>query len=277
MEKQNGNITLLFIGDVVGYSGLECVVANLPMLKEKYSADMLVVNGENICNGKGLTEVEAEQIFGLGVDVITTGNHIWDNWASKPLMKANNLVLRPCNYPMGNVGRGFAVIEHSSGNKVCVVQVQGRTFMQTIDCPFKSIDKVLTYLAERGNADAIIVDFHAEATSEKVAMLHYLDGRVSAVIGTHTHIQTADALITDKGTAYITDVGMSGAYDSVLGLRKDVAINRYLYQTAYRYEPATEDNKVSGVVVKIERDSGKALSIENFVYPKFNNNKLSDN
>ena len=267
-------IKVLFIGDIVGFSGLDFLCENFDKLKEKYNPNFIIVNGENICNGKGITEREANTIFDLGVSVITTGNHIWENWISKPLLKKNNLVLRPYNYPYGNVGKGFAIVKHPTLNiDIAVIQLQGRTFMHPIDCPFRSADHILTIL-KKNNVEIIIVDFHAEATSEKVTMGLHLDGKVSAIVGTHTHIQTADAQILPKGTAYITDVGMTGPYDSVLGLRKDVSLNRHIFQVAFKYEPATDDNKISGVIIDIEEDSGRALNIDNFVYPEFNKSAL---
>ena len=263
-------INVLFIGDVVGFSGLNFLSDNLTHLKEKYSADFIVVNGENICDGKGITGYEADAIFEMGANVITTGNHIWDNWYSKRLLRENNLVLRPHNYPQGNVGRGYVVVKHPSLNiNIGVVQLQGRTFMSPIDCPFRCADHILS-LFQKSKAEVIIVDFHAEATSEKVTLGQYLDGKVSAVIGTHTHIQTADAQILPNGTAYITDVGMTGAYDSVLGLRKDVSLSRHIYQIAFKYESATDDNKISGVIIGIDEKTGKALNINNFIFPEFN-------
>jgi len=262
-------INVLFIGDVVGFSGYDFLCENLVDLKEKYDTNFIIVNGENICDGKGITEYESIVLFDIGVNVITTGNHIWDNWVSKPLLKKNNLVLRPYNYPTGNVGRGYAVLKHPTlGINIAVIQLQGRTFMLPIDCPFRSADHILNNL-DKLNVNVIIVDFHAEATSEKVTMGYYLDGKVSAVIGTHTHIQTADSRILPQGTAYITDVGMTGAYNSVLGLKTDISLNRHIYQTAHKYEAATEDNKICGVVVSIEPDTGKAISINNFIYPEF--------
>jgi len=260
-------INLLFIGDIVGFTGFDFVCENLQELAKKYNSNFIVVNGENICNGKGITEREADKLFELGVNVITTGNHIWDNWISKPLLKSSSLVLRPYNYPTGNVGKGYATVKHPSGIEIAVIQLQGRTFMYSIDCPFRAASKVLATISK--NIDVIIVDFHAEATSEKVTMGHYLDGKVSAVIGTHTHIQTADAQIMPKGTAYITDVGMSGPYDSAIGLRKDVSLNRHLYQTAHKYESATDDNKICGVAIEIDGESGRALKIDNFTFPDF--------
>ena len=267
-------VKVLFIGDVVGFSGYDFLCENFHTLKEKYESDFIIVNGENICDGKGITEREANAIFELGVSVITTGNHIWENWVSKPLLKKNDLVLRPCNYPTGSVGRGYAVVKHPSIDvDIAVIQLQGRTFMSPIDCPFRAAEHIVKHL-HKNKIKIIIVDFHAEATSEKVSMGQYLDGKVSAVIGTHTHIPTADAQILPKGTAYITDVGMSGPYDSVLGLRKDVSLNRYLYQVAYKYEPATEDNKICGVVVCIDEKTGKVLNINSFTFPEFNKSAL---
>ena len=188
---------------------------------------------------------------------------------SKPLLKSNNFVLRPFNYPPGNIGKGYAVYQHPiSKIEIAVLQLQGRTFMSPIDCPFKSADYFLKII--NPNIKVIIIDFHAEATSEKVTMGHHLDGRVSAVVGTHTHIQTADAQILEKGTAYITDVGMTGAYDSAVGLRKDISLNRHIYQTAHKFEPATEQNKICGVVLCIDENTGQAINIESFIFPEFN-------
>ena len=272
-------INVLFIGDVVGFSGFKFLCENLNDLKEKYNTNFIVVNGENICNGKGITEREANILLDMEVNVITTGNHIWDNWVSKRLMKNNNFVIRPYNYPPGNVGRGYIVVTHPELEvDIAVMQLQGRTFMPPIDCPFRAADHILTNL-KKNKTEIIIVDFHAEATSEKVSMGIYLDGKVSAVIGTHTHIQTADAQILPKGTAYITDVGMSGSFDSVLGLRKDVSLNRHIYQIAHKYEPATENNKISGAIISIDKESGRALSIDNFIFPELNrtnNQELSE-
>jgi metallophosphoesterase (TIGR00282 family) len=262
------NIKLLFIGDVVGTAGYEFLLKNLKMMIVTTKANIVVVNGENIDNGKGLTEEHAKEIFALGADVITTGNHVWDNWKSRPLLSNNDCVLRPYNYPPGNAGRGYKIIEKDDF-KVAVAQLQGRTYMQAIDCPFRAADHMLKSISEKTNI--IIVDFHADATAEKVSMGWHLDGRVSAVIGTHSHVPTADATILMNGTAYISDVGMTGAYDSVLGLRKDIALKRLILQTAHKYEQATQDVKLCGVVVEIDAASGQALSIEQIIYPKFVN------
>lgn len=260
-------INLLFIGDIVGDPGLEILEKELPYFATKYVADLIVVNGENADNGKGLNEEITEKIFSLGVDIITTGNHIWDNWKSRPILQGNEKVLRPANYPPGNPGRGFKIFETKKGLNVSVVQLQGRTFMQPNDCPFKSIDNALKVISNQTNV--IIVDIHAETNAEKLAMCYHLDGKVSAVIGTHTHIQTADACIFPKGTAYISDVGMTGPYDSVLGMKKDIALKRFILQTTHKYETATNDLKISGVFVEIDAESGQAIKIESFVFPKF--------
>lgn len=262
----NGLKNILFIGDIVGRCGLDALKSYLPDFAKKYNSDLIIVNGENTSNGKGITPEEAEEVFALGAAVITTGNHIWDNWKSRPLLATNDKVLRPYNYPFGNPGRGFAII-NCEGFDIAVLQLQGRTYMQTIDCPFRAADNALNMISER--TKNIIVDFHAEATAEKVAMGWHLDGRVSAVIGTHTHIQTADACILPNGTAYITDTGMTGPYNSVVGLRKDIALKRLTLQTAHKYEMASEDVKMCGVSITIDSDSGQAWKIESFVFPEY--------
>lgn len=174
--------------------------------------------------------------------------------------------MRPLNYPPGNAGKGFKIFS-IKGKEVAVLQLQGRTYMQSIDCPFRSADNALKMISERTNL--IIVDFHADATAEKIAMGWHLDGRVSAVLGTHTHIQTADACLLERGSAFISDVGMTGPYNSVLGMRKDIALKRFVLQTAHKYEMAQEDFKISGAIVEIDFETGQALSIDSFTYPKF--------
>jgi len=261
------NISLIFIGDIVADAGINAVKEHLPTLISDYNADLVVVNGENCDGGKGIIKEQADLLFDLGVDIITTGNHIWDNWNSKPLLLSEPRVLRPLNYPAGNAGLSFSIFKNKSGKEVAVLQLQGRSFMAPIDCPFRTADNALKRI--QAKTDIIIVDFHAETTAEKEAMGWYLDGRVSAVIGTHTHVQTADAQILPKGTAYITDCGMTGAYDSVIGMDKEVAQKRFLLGSSQKYQPATLDAKIAGVYVEIDSTTGQAMKIEPIVRPKF--------
>ncbi|MFN5308051.1 MAG: TIGR00282 family metallophosphoesterase [Candidatus Kapaibacterium sp.] len=266
------SLGILFIGDIVGHIGLAFVKRTLPEFIEKYQPDCIIINGENIVNGKGLTAKEADELFALGAHVITTGNHIWENWQARPLLANSPLVLRPHNYPPGNPGKGYAIAEISHGRKVAVLQVQGRTYMQAIDCPFRTADAILPKLTAHTNI--VIVDFHADATAEKIAMGWHLDGRVSAVLGTHTHTQTADAQILPNGTAFISDVGMTGPYDSVLGMDKDIALKRFILQTAHKYVPAENNMKMCGAFVRVDERTGEAISIEPFIYPEFSRSKV---
>jgi 2',3'-cyclic-nucleotide 2'-phosphodiesterase len=259
-------LRILFIGDVVGHVGLREVVRQLPSLKERFSPDCVIVNGENIVDGKGLSEVEANELFGAGVHAITTGNHIWENWKARPLLSANPFVLRPLNYPSENPGRGWCVVTLPDQRTVGVLQLQGRVYMQPIDCPFKAADHALGKL--QAKTKNIVIDFHAEATAEKIALGWYVDGRASAVLGTHTHVQTNDATILPKGTAFLTDTGMSGPYDSVLGMKKEIALRRFMTQTAHKYETATDDVRVAGVCLVLDDATGRALSIEPFMSPE---------
>lgn len=260
------HLTILFIGDVVGHVGLHHLLTSLPALRHEYKPDCIIVNGENIVDGKGLSEKEAQELFDAGAHCITTGNHVWENWRARPLMATNPLVLRPNNYPPENPGRGWAVITLPDQRTVGVLQLQGRVYMQPIDCPFKSATSALAKLKPLTNI--VFVDFHAEATAEKIALGWHLDGQVAAVVGTHTHVQTADATILPKGTAYITDSGMTGPYDSVLGMKKDVAIKRFMLQTAHKYEVAEHDVRICGVCVVVNEKTGTAASITPFTIPK---------
>ncbi|MDA3844689.1 MAG: TIGR00282 family metallophosphoesterase [Candidatus Kapabacteria bacterium] len=259
------NINILFLGDIVGDAGMKIACEKLPVLIECYNADCVVINGENAYQGKGLNERQAEKLFAAGAHVITSGNHIWENWLSRPLLEKNQQVIRPYNYPRENQGMGYAFHTLESGQKVGVINLQGRTYMQSIDCPFKGADEVLEIV--KAETNIVFIDFHAEATAEKSALGWYLDGQVSALVGTHTHVQTADACILPRGTAFITDVGMCGAYNSVLGLKKEVAIKRFTLQTAHKYESAGKDPRVCGVCVGVDTESGRAVKIENFTTP----------
>ena len=238
------------------------VAEQIPKLTKKYNDDVVITNGENVWEGKGINEQEAKILFDVGTHVITTGNHIWENWKSRPLLANNNRVLRPHNYPKENPGKGIYSFTIEDGLKINVLQLQGRVYMQSIDCPFKTADNLLQKLGD--NSGITIVDFHADASAEKIAMGWYLDGRVSAVLGTHTHIQTNDARVLPNGTAYISDVGMSGPYNSVVGMDKEIALKRFILQTAHKYETAVGDYRICGAVVKVNADTFKAESIESF-------------
>ncbi|MBU3699320.1 MAG: TIGR00282 family metallophosphoesterase [Candidatus Kapabacteria bacterium] len=260
-------MNILFIGDVVGHSGLRELLRQLPELKDRFQPSCIIVNGENIVDGKGLSDKEANELFAAGVHCITTGNHVWENWKARPLLAERADVLRPMNYPAENPGRGWTLITLPDKRVVAVMQAQGRAYMQPIDCPFKAVDAAIKRVSSE--TKIIILDFHADASAEKIAMGWHCDGRASAVLGTHTHTQTADARILPSGTAFISDVGMTGPYDSVLGMKKDIALKRLLLQTAHRYEVAEHDHRVAGVALVIDEVSGKALSITPFVSPTF--------
>ncbi|MCK5088309.1 MAG: TIGR00282 family metallophosphoesterase [Melioribacteraceae bacterium] len=259
-------INILFIGDIVGKPGLEMVRTWLPSLEKKYKADIMIVNGENANDGKGFTEKEGKVIFELGVDVVTGGNHTWDKHQSQEYLKVEKRSLRPLNYPKGTYGNGLYIAETKKG-KVGVLNLQGRAFMATIDCPFRAADWALSRI--RQETKVIFIDFHAEATAEKLALANYIDGKASALVGTHTHIQTADERIFPKGLAYITDSGMTGPYDSVIGMKTDAAINRFIYQTPQKYQTAVGDVHLCGIFVKVDTDTGKALEIERIILPEF--------
>ncbi len=259
-------INILFVGDVVGKSGMEMVQTWLPVLMKKYRADFVIVNGENAADGKGCTEKEGKIIFNTGADVITGGNHIWDKHQSQEYLKNERRVLRPLNYPKGTYGRGY-IIANSNKGKIAVLNLQGRSFMAAIDCPFRAAEWAIGRIQQE--TKIIIVDFHAEATAEKLALANFIKGKVTAVIGTHTHIQTADERIFPEGTAYITDSGMTGPYDSVIGMKTDAAINRFLYQTPQKYQSASEDNHLCGVFLKVDNETGKSVEIERICLPEF--------
>jgi len=260
------SLNILFIGDIIGKPGLDLVQTWLPSLIQKYKTDFVIANGENVSDGKGCTDKEGKILFGLGVHVITGGNHTWDKHQSQDYLKNEPRSLRPLNYPKGTYGNGYNISETKNG-KVAVLNLQGRTFMAAIDCPFRSTDWILPKI--KAETNIIIIDFHAEATAEKNALIQYLDGKVTAVIGSHTHVQTADERIFPQGTGYITDVGMTGPYDSVIGMKTVAAVNRFIYQTPQKYETAVDDNHLSGVFLKVDKDSGKTIEIERILFPDF--------
>lgn len=251
---------ILFIGDIVGRPGRQLVRDALPRLVAQHAIDLVIANAENAAAGFGLTPDVVAELFGAGVDVMTTGNHVWDKRDGLVCLDQEPALLRPDNYPVGAPGRGVGVYETAAGLPVAVINLQGRVFMGELDCPFRKADEILERLGPQQKI--IFVDFHAEATSEKGALGAYLDGRVSAVVGTHTHVQTADERVLPGGTAFISDAGMTGARDSVIGIRKELSVQRFLTQMPVRYEIAKKDPVLCGVVVTINESTGKALNIE---------------
>jgi metallophosphoesterase (TIGR00282 family) len=253
----------LFCGDAVGRSGREAVLDNLPRLKQELAPEFIVVNGENAAHGFGITEKICEEMFEAGVDVITGGNHIWDKADIIPYMEQEPRLLRPVNYSVGTPGRGFGEFTAPGGRKVKVINVQTRLFMELTDDPFAALDAALPPGPPKGNGfDAIIVDVHGEATSEKMALGHISDGRASLVAGTHTHVPTADAYILEKGTGYMTDIGMCGDYDSVIGMKKESALARFRRKaTADRLSPADGEGTLCAAFVETDDESGLATRI----------------
>ncbi len=260
-------LNILFIGDLVGAPGLELALNLLPNYVKKYSVELLIINGENVTEGKGISEEHAKKIFDAGAHVITTGNHVWDRWDSRKVLGADRRILRPLNYPRENGGNGFILVDCGEKGKAGVLNLQGRVYMQPIDDPFKSADWALGIIQRE--AKVVFVDFHADATAEKMAMGWYLDGKVTAVIGTHTHVPSADGRILPRGTAFQTDVGMTGPYDSVLGMKKEQAIRRLVTGTPHKYEVASHDVRLCGVYVQADCETGRALKFESIVFPAF--------
>ncbi len=253
-------MNLLFIGDVFGSPGRAMLETHLPSLMEKYDADFIVVNAENASGGKGLTPDVAGFFFDLGVDVLTSGNHIWAKKEILTIIDEEERILRPANYPPGVPGKGGGLYTARNGCSVGVVNVCGRVFLpESFDCPFRALDAEIKKL-ER-HTSTIIVDFHGEATSEKIAAGWYLDGRCSALFGTHTHVQTADETILPGGTAYITDAGMTGSSDGVIGVSKDIILKRFLTQLPVKHKPAKGRRLLSGVFCRIN-SSGRAEHVE---------------
>ena len=250
------SFNVLMIGDVVGKLGRRTVAAVLPELRRSLNVDLVIANGENTAGGRGLTPATAQNLYDAGVNVLTSGNHIWENREVYPLLDGDDPVIRPLNYPDGTPGDGIY-----KQDDIAVINLMGRTFMGiNLDCPFRAVDRALDRL---GDYSIIIVDLHAEATSEKVGMGHYLDGRVSAIVGTHTHIPTADARVLPKGTAYISDLGMVGALNSVLGMETEPVIERFLTQRPNRWNPVDKGPAIfNSVIISIDRASGRATNIE---------------
>lgn len=250
---------ILFVGDVVGSPGRRILRPALRKIREEHAPDLVIVNGENAAGGNGITPSTAKEIFRAGCDVITTGNHVWDRKEVIPYLEQEPRVLRPANYPDPAPGSGSYVVSDVNGAAVAVVNIMGRLFMPAVRDPFRAVDAILDSLL--GRAKVIVVDFHGEATSEKMAFGWHVDGRVTAVFGTHTHVPTADERLLHEGTAYISDVGMTGPYDSVIGVDKEQVLERFLTQRPVRLRPATGDVRLAGALIDVDPGSGRALSI----------------
>lgn len=250
---------ILFLGDVVGRGARRALRRDLRALRERLGVGLAIANGENAAGGRGLDADSAEELLDAGVDVLTSGNHIWQHRSIVPLLEQGGRVVRPANLPPGNPGRGWCVVRSREGVSVAVLNLIGRAFLGTYDCPFRAADRALEEIADL--ADVVFVDMHAEATSEKVAMGWYLDGRVAAVVGSHTHVQTADERLLPCGTAYLTDAGMCGPLDSVLGMRRDAVLDRFLHQRPVRFEVAKGGGAIQGVWVDVDPETGGARGI----------------
>ena len=256
---------VLFIGDIFGQPGRRIVKETLPRLLEEYAPELVLANAENAAAGFGITPPLVEELLDLGIAVLTSGNHIWDKKEIYPYLRehADSRLLRPANYPAEAPGQGLYAGRTPSGIGYAVLNVQGRVFMPSIDCPFRTADALLARIP--AEIRIRIVDVHAEATSEKVALGWYLDGRMTAVVGTHTHIPTADETILPQGTAYLTDLGMTGPYDSVIGIEKRAVIEKFLNQLPTRFEVAKGDVRLSAVLIEADPETGRALSIQRIV------------
>ncbi len=254
-------LKVLFLGDVFGKPGRQAVRHFVPKLIGRHGVDLVVANSENSAGGAGVTPDSANELLASEVNLLTSGNHIWAKREIVPYLEApGSKLLRPANYPRGAPGRGRAVVETPDGRRLGVVNVEGRVFMRNLDDPFRVVEEEIRLLKADG-VTCILVDMHCEATSEKNAMGHFLDGRVSAVVGTHTHIQTADERVLAGGTAFITDVGMCGPWDSVIGVKKELVLQRFLTQRPIGFEPAKRDNHLQGALIDIDEATGKARSI----------------
>jgi len=246
---------ILMIGDIIGQPGRQAVYKFLPDLRQQYEPGMIIANAENAAGGFGLTSVIARELTEAGIDVLTSGNHIWAQKEIIPYLDSELPILRPLNYPPGVPGRGYIIT-----GQIMVVNLMGRTFMRELDCPFRAMDKLVAEIEPK--PPVIIVDFHAEATSEKMAMGRYLDGRVSAVLGTHTHVGTIDAQILPQGTAYVTDIGMTGPMNSIIGDETESVIRRFLTGMPHRLSVGKGKPIFNAIMVEVAEDSGRAINIE---------------
>ena len=250
---------IMLVGDVVGRAGRRAFRAITPRLRAERGIDVVIVNGENAAGGKGFTRKALDELYAGGADIVTSGNHVWDKKDVFDFVDHEPFLVRPANYPAGTPGRGYCIFPFRAVN-VAVMNLSGRSFMPALDCPFQKVDEILAEIG--GLADVVVLDFHAETTSEKLAMGYYLDGRADIVVGTHTHVQTADERILPGGTAYITDLGMVGAQDSILGVRKDIVIQKFRTGMPVRFEMAEGAAEYAAVIVDIDPSGGRTAQIE---------------
>ncbi len=256
---------ILFIGDIVGKPGRKAIAGLLEDVIRDYQIDFTIANGENAAGGMGITPDIAIELIDQRIDLLTSGNHIWAKKEIIPFLDQEERILRPANYPPEVPGRGAGIFRTKQGEKIGVINLEGRVFMRHLECPFRTGERMIESL--KRETPIILVDFHAEATSEKVAMGWFLDGKVTAVLGTHTHVQTSDEKILDGGTAYITDVGMTGPLDSVIGIRKQIAVNRLLTQIPWKFDVATDEIEMQGVIIETDSPTGKAKGIQRIKIP----------
>jgi metallophosphoesterase (TIGR00282 family) len=257
-------LNILVIGDIVGKPGRAILKSLLAKVQTQHDISFTIANAENAAGGRGLTLEIKEELLGMGIDCLTMGNHVWDNKNIFTFIDDEPRLVRPINYPGDCPGQGVHIYQAGFNKKIAVINASGRVFLPALDCPFRALNDLLQDIEQ--SVDYIIVDFHAEATSEKVALAYYLDGRVSAVVGTHTHIQTADEKILPSGTAYITDLGMTGPIDSILGMEKQPIIDRFLNARPIRFQVADGPAQMQGVILKMAEESKQALQIERFSY-----------
>lgn len=253
-------VKILFIGDIIGKPGRQALSRELHRLVDRHTIDIIIANGENAAGGFGLTPEVAKELFNQGIHLLTSGNHIWDKKEQVATILADPRIIRPANYPAGAPGIGSTVLTTPGGVKVAVLNLEGRVYMKSLECPFRTADREIAKL--QNETRIILVDFHAEATSEKSALGWYLDGRVSAVIGTHTHVQTADERLLPQGTAFLSDAGMTGSFDSVIGMGVEETLHRFLTQLPAKFEVAKKNIRLNAVVIGVDEQSGKAVSIE---------------
>lgn len=251
---------IFVIGDIVGRPGRYLLSEILSKIQEEYAIDFTIANGENAAGGFGITLNIAKKIRSYGIDCITSGNHLWDKREIIDVLDRMDFLLRPANYPPMNPGRGYKVFQLDDGRKIGVINLQGRAYLKTIDCPFRVGEKIVNEMRKETNI--IVIDFHAETTAEKRAFAWFIDGKVSLVFGTHTHVQTADESILPQGTGYITDVGMTGSFDSVIGVKKHASINYFLKQTPQRFDAAKNDRRLNAIFVEIDDRTGETTKIE---------------